>query len=401
MKENLEFTGEFLKSTEVIIKTYRGWHELEKSSGIDIIDFDLIPAIEGEKFRSRDEVLEKLRFLHDQIEPKNSQEEFIKAKINSSTYYLRALMGEKIPYREYVENIIGIAPQEIPENEISVQKEIMNDLLREVGYKPSKESFYQFSQRIRLTSKKQARIQADECERTLIPIVLEELGFQHIKFPHKIRFVEERNYWMGWTSTTQEGLLLRYNFHPLREWYLGDMEFMTLHEVGGHFVQAAILKKRIEYGEVNPLIGVTTVHEPHTFIGEGTANAISYFLPEVDKALSPYGLLARAQRTVRDYVQNNAHIWINEGRSEDELVEYIMEHHPFSSEENIRMNLNNWKNNPLRRAYQYVYGISQYYHHQFYQKLNQEKQKIYLKHAMSRYETPNQIIQFVDHLARQ
>ena len=114
------------------------------------------------------------------------------------------------------------------------------------------------------------------------------------------------------------------------------------------------------------MIRVTTVHEPHTFVGEGTADAISYFLPEVEQALSPYGLLARAQRGVRDYLQNNAHIWVNEGRNTNELVEYIMDNHPFSQEHRIRMNLNNWKNDPLRRSYQYVYGISLYMHHLFH-----------------------------------
>jgi len=212
--------------------------------------------------------------------------------------------------------------------------------------------------------------------------------------------VEERDYWMGWTSTTPEGLLLlRYNFHPMHNWFQGDMEFLTLHEVGGHFLQAGLLKRRIASGEVNPVIGITTVQEPHTFIGEGTADALSYFLTEVEETLSPLGLLAREQRATRDYVQNNAHIWVNQGRNPDELVEYIMEYHPFSKEERIRVNLENWRSNPSRRAYQYVYGISLYYHRQFKERLTVEQRKEYLRYAMSSYETPSQIMAYVDQLA--
>ncbi len=176
------------------------------------------------------------------------------------------------------------------------------------------------------------------------------------------------------------------------------MEFLTLHEVGGHFVQAGLLRRRIASGEVNPVIGITTVQEPHTFVGEGTADALSYFLPEVEEALSTLGILAREQRATRDYVQNNAHIWVNQGRDPDELVDYIMECHPFSKEERIRVNLENWRSNPSRRAYQYVYGISLYLHHQFKERLTVEQRKVYLRHAMSGYETPRQIIEFIDQL---
>lgn len=390
---------EMLPQTGEIMKVYRGWDALEKPNGIDIIDFDLVAPVEPEPFRSREEVLDRLQLLHEGIQPTNSQKEFIKAKMNASIYFLRALMGEDIPYGEYVENITGIRPQIIPEEEIRKRKAIMYDLLRGLGYKPEREIFQEFASRIKI-AKAEAEREARRCEDALLPIALRTLDLEDVEFPHEIRLVEDRDYWMGWTSTTPEGLLLlRYNFHPMHNWFQGDMEFLTLHEVGGHFVQAGLLRRRIANGEVNPIIGITTVQEPHTFVGEGTADALSYFLPEVEEALSPYGLLARDQRAVRYYVENNAHIWVNEGRDPDELVEYIMEYHPFSSEERLRANLINWRNNPSRRAYQYVYGISLYYHHQFKERLTVEQRKEYLRYAMSGYETPRQIMEFVDKLA--
>lgn len=391
---------ELIPQTEAIMRVYRGWDALEKANGVDIIDFDLVPPVAPEIFRSRVEVLDRLRSLHQDIQPKGSQEEFIKAKLNASVYYLRALMGEDVPYEEYVENITGIRPQLIPDEEIQKQKATMDALLHDIGYRPARESFEEFSSRIKI-DKADAEREARRCEETLIPIVLRSLGFEDVEFPHEIRLVEERDYWMGWTSTTPAGLLLlRYNFHPMHNWFQGDMEFLTLHEVGGHFVQAGLLKRRIVRGEVNPVIGITTVQEPHTFIGEGTADALSYFLPEVEEMLSPLGLLAREQRATRDYVQNNAHIWVNQGRNPDELVKYIMEHHPFSKEERVRINLENWRTNPSRRAYQYVYGISLYSHRQFKDRLTEEQRKEYLMYAMSGYETPTQIIAYIDKLTK-
>ncbi len=188
---------EVMAGTDAIMKAYRGWDALEKPRGIDIIDFDLVPPVEAESFRSREEVLDRLRSLHDDIRPTNSQEKFIKAKLNASTYYLRALMGEDIPYEEYVENITGIRPQLISEEEVQEQRALMDGLLRDVGYRPERESFEDFASRIKI-KKVDAEREAKGCEDTLIPIALQSLGLEDLEFPHEIRLVEERNYWMIW-----------------------------------------------------------------------------------------------------------------------------------------------------------------------------------------------------------
>lgn len=54
-----ERNPEFKEKTQEIMKVYRGWDKLEKPNGIDIIDFDLVPPVEPEEFRSREEVLDR------------------------------------------------------------------------------------------------------------------------------------------------------------------------------------------------------------------------------------------------------------------------------------------------------------------------------------------------------
>lgn len=383
--------------TERVIKTYRGWDELEKPNDIDIIDFDLIPKIEieRERFNSRENILKQLTELRNSTLPETPDEEFLKARLNASTYYLRALLGEHIPFHDYVENTMGIRPEIIPEVDIKRQKQVVDDLLSEFGV-PRRKSFEQFTSEIKL-GKQDAENEARRCEEIYVSQVLEILDFGGLEFPHQIQFVEEEAYWMGWTRSLPNGSFeLRYNFHPIHQWYKGDLEFMTLHEVGGHFVHAANLKRAIGRNEMNPAIGITMVHDPHPFGGEGIADAISYFLPEIK--LSPYGVLAREQRALRDYLQNNAHILINEGGNEDELTAYILDNHHFSTEDKVRLNLKRWVNDPLLRTYQYSYGISSYYHHQWNGQLTKEAKKVYLRYAFTRYATPQQLMKFVEQL---
>ncbi len=386
--------------TEALIKVYRGWDRLEKPKSMSIIDFDLITPIEGEQFNSREEVLERLVQLHSQIKPTNEQEEFIEAKVNAGIYFLRALRGEEIPYGEYVEAITGVRPQMIPEQDVQRQVSIMHNRMRDTGYDSKKGSFEQFALDLRV-SKEDAQKEVGDCEETLLPIVLRALGLKDLEPAYRVSFEVEDDYWRGWTSTSDGQLLLRYNFHPNIIWYKGDSETTTLHEVGGHFVQAANLRKGIAEGRIDPFIGLTTVQEPHTFAGEGTADALLYFLPEVEDVLSPHGSLSRDQRAARDYLYNNAQIMVNEGGSLNEAVRYVVENHPFSAEKTVHDDLVRCITNPARRAYFYIYGISRYKHEEFRQRLNPQQQIEYLRHAMSTYHTPKNLFAFVDGLAQQ
>lgn len=330
-----------VQTTEEMISVYVGWDKLEEPKGIDIIDFYLIQPRKGEEFTSREQVLKRLRELHESIEPTDSQEKFIRAKLNASIYYIRALMGEDIPFYEYVENITGVRPQLIPENVIQKHKEIMYDHLKKMGYNPDRESARKFIEKLTV-KREEAMRQAKYCQEHLMPILLKSLGFEDLKIPYKLELVEVDDYWRGWTSTEPDGsFLMRFNFFKDMEWYQGDMEVLPLHEFG-HFIQAVNLTRGIKSGKINPFVGVTTVQDPHTFSGEGTANAI-LDLPEVEKALSSYGLLNRDRSIVGYYLRNNAHIRINEGGNKDELLKYILDNNPFYPEDYIVKSLDRWE----------------------------------------------------------
>jgi hypothetical protein len=394
------------QTTEEMIDAFFGWDNLEnklKKPGeekLEVIDFCLIPRRKGMKFTSREQVLEKLTGLYERIEPTTPEEKFVQAELKAATYLLRALIGETFPFREYVEVIVGVTPQIIPEEVIQKQREMMEDRFKAVGYNPKKQSLKQFLKTITFSEKeaKQKVMQEiNSYKKTLIPRVQEILGFGDLKIDYKTRPVKVKDYWRGWTSTKPDGsFLLRLNFHPNIKWRKGDAERIVIHEVDGHFVQGENIKIAISNKEINPFNGITFVHAPRTWVTEGTANAISY-LKEVEELLSPYALLARDRSTNGIYVGNNAHIMINEGYGTDEVLKYVLDRDPFAEKKATLEDLDRRKNNPARRGYQYSYG-SLYEHLKTLERLSPEKQKEYLKEAMLRYRTRDQLIEFANQL---
>jgi hypothetical protein len=351
------------------------------------------------KFASREQVLEKLTGLYKRIDPTNPEEKFIQAELKAATYLLRALLGETFPFREYVEAIVGVAPQLIPERVIQKQRKIMMDRFEAVGYNP-KRSLKQFIKTITFSKKEAEQKVMEEINRykkTLIPKVKEILGFGDLEIEYETRPVKVKDYWRAWTSTKPDrSFLLRLNFHPNIKWHKGDVETIAIHEVDGHFVQGENIRIAIENKEINPFNGITFVHAPRTWVTEGTANALAY-LKEVEELLSPYALLARDRSTNRIYVGNNAHVMINEGHGTDEVLKYVLERDPFAERKPTLEDLDRRKNNPARRGYQYSYG-SLYEHLKILERLSQENQKKYLNEAMSRYRTRDQLIEFANQL---
>jgi hypothetical protein len=389
------------KTTEEMVALYIGWDELEKQLANQwgterekIIDFNLLKPRRGEEFRSRPQVLDGLEDLYNRVGSTNNEEEFIKAKLNASMYFIRALMGEIIPFPEYVKNLTGLTPKLIPEDVIQKHKEILYARMEDVGYKPKHETFEKFFKRI-VISKEEALKQVEMTRQTVPHLVQSALGFGDLAIDYEIKNEEVDDFWGAWTSKEPgQPFLLRFNFHPKKHWRNGDIKRISVHEYG-HFVHGQNLMNGISTGQTNPFIGITTVHDPHTFSGEGSANAILH-LPEVRKNLSKYELLSRDRVIAANYLSNNALIWANEGKDEGELIEYFRGF-PFLTKEALLDSFARWKK-PSRKAYEYVYGRSHYMHRQLLGKLPIEKQREFLRYEMTRYRMPERLIEFANRL---
>jgi hypothetical protein len=123
-----------LAHPEKIVAVYRGWHAFEQAhGGPSIIDFDLSSITDIAFFNSRREILLALENLYDQLDDSSHEGEFLRAKLRGSVFYLRALMGQQIPFAEYVENTLGVPLEYFSDQEIADTRCKVDELLSFFG----------------------------------------------------------------------------------------------------------------------------------------------------------------------------------------------------------------------------------------------------------------------------
>lgn len=373
-----------------IIRTYRGWDEFEKGfSKNEIIDFDLTPSTDTTKWTSRIEILEYLRNLYRQLKPEDQEQAFLKAKINASIFFLRASLGEQIPFEKYIENTLGVTAALFEQTEIEEVKERIAKLLAEVGIKLRPEDKARFEEIYVMYDPQLIRSKIEEAvSRWLLKLqsFIEVSPLMDVKTD----FVSEDAYWANWVSVSiKDGVKFKINLHPRIRYLKGSPTILAVHEFCGHIIQGQTWIQQIKSGHMNEACGLITVHGPEAFVTEGVASILIRLLVP-DEELSNDEKLTREFITYRNHVYNNAHYMINTGVSFDEVYRYMADYLPFDSAYKIESEIRDRSINPLLRAYQYSYGISEKYFMRIL-KLPFLKQKEILQTLYRKIFTKNQI----------
>lgn len=397
-----------------LVRFLREWHVAEGVSR-DVIDFDLAPNFDPESYEigkrinlsppSKTEIKEFARIIEDfsceveELLPANNDEklqfDFLKAKLKASqAYCLRRLNGELAPL-DYIEQTMGIRPQEIPKDALTEQEQKVRDLYRTCGlsrFDTDSIRDFDFSRMIDEASiPEQMRLFGSQAVR-----VVSEFTGQKIDFDYKVENVQENEYWVNWADGDRSQFRLRVNTHPRHygRWNKGKVEVMAFHEIAGHFGQMALWRENIEKGRLLPVLGLTALHGPEQVTSEGIAQTLPYFLPKTE--LSNEAKLELELTGLREMVYNNVHIKVNSGLFQiQDIIQYVKRFLPVESNNAIRREVRDRTHSPLKQTYRYAYGIGFFRHQWYANNLTWEGKRRLLRFIYNQPTTPEQEHQFV------
>ena len=373
-----------------LLSFFYKWNAFEKNNGITIVDFDLIQKADksAPHFISREEVKAELINLLNTWD--KSQVSPLYSKLEGSLYYLRALMGETSAFSEYVSKTMGVTPTFISKDAVVEQSEVLKNSYKKLGVNWQKNEIVNFRKSNKL-SQKEIETEFTNFRDRVVPEVIHWLGLS-LDVNYKVEFVDLDEYWMNWISTDETGnIVLKYNLNRRHTWIKGATEYLVFHEICAHALQTLSWKQQIELGKMHPLFGLITVFTCEQFLLEGIAESLYYFYPE--NVFTKYGLLNVHTDHLTWMVWNNAHIMANEGKAPAEIIQYCQKYLPYWSAAEIAKGINEKTANPLGRTYQYIYGISLYYHQLLAKKLSVEERRQYVIDIYTHVYTPREIFQ--------
>lgn len=381
------------KHAQRMVSAYRGWDDFErKHSGPEIIDFDLSNLHGCTPFSSRMDILTELQELRDGVNEASADAEFLRARLDGSVFYLRTLMGQQIPFAQYLRHTLGVMPEPFSVDEIDQVRREVNARLAPFDLEMTAKFRERFESSFMLQDRAEIRdgIVGDQ-KRWLARLrgagipVPEQLHFA-------VEFVEVDAYWSNWISgSLRAGITLSINIHPRKKYDRGRPLALCLHEICGHAVHMAIWRELIAQGKLDQACGVTTVHSPEMFVSEGLGQTVS----ELIGADETFPLEFQASRSLQYYtliVLHNAHLMLYEGVPIGTALDYARNYLPFSDFDTIESELRDRGTNPLFRTYQLSYTAAERAIRQLLAGLSTpQKRRLFLE-MYCRPMTPNQLL---------
>jgi hypothetical protein len=338
------------------------------------------------------DILSELQALRDGVDESSGEAEFLRARLNGSVFYLRALMGQQIPFSEYLKSTLGVGPEPFSSDEIAHARREVNQRLAPFDLEMKAEFRRRFETSFLLHDPEEIRdgIVGEQKEwlKRLFGTGIPVPGQLHFA----VEFAEVDAYWSNWISgSLGAGITLSINIHPRKKYDRGRPLALCLHEICGHAVHMSIWKELIAEEKLNQACGVTTVHSPEMFVSEGLGQTVSDLLGGDET----FPLEFQASRSLQYYtlmILHNAHLMIYEGVPVETALDYACDHLPFSDSDNIESEMRDRGTNALFRTYQLSYTSAERTIRQLIQGLTvPQKQRFFLE-MYTRPMTPMQLL---------
>lgn len=325
----------------------RRWDALERShSEAPVIDFDCAPpANEPRPFENRFTALDELSRLGSDT---NKQHPALRVQLDAHITYLRALIGEQLPFDHYISMTQGCVPRGWTADYVEHRAQIAKDALESLGISWDNDTWVN----IRNLSEQLAAVDvasaireyADRYEPTIRSLV-----DTNAEFNLMIEDVEVDAYWSYWLDGSGHDARLRIN-KKNASFSRVDAYRFALHEVLGHALQYSSLTAQAESNAVEwPRI--LAVHCPHQVLFEGLAQVLPWIASPEDEIVTARTRLDHFANLVRGQI----HILLNNGATVFNCRDLARPQVPWWTDEEITREFHDRSRNPQFKSYLWAY----------------------------------------------
>ena len=266
-------------------------------------------------------------------------------------------MGERISFAAYNRATMGYDPTPVPDATLEGWRQELEEGLGALGVRWSVDGREAWRERVGVdytpalgqALRDHARAFAARVQ-ALVP------GLPDPEYT--IRVVEEDAYWSNWIDgSADQGITLQINTHPRIEYKVDSALSLAAHEIGGHAMHVAALRRGVAQGTVDPAALCLTVHACEAFQMEGLAQVVLDLLGTADETggLHP---LQSLLRTWSAALSNNAQLRLEAGEPVHDVLHDLVAAYPLANPMSLESGLRDRARSPLLRSYIPVYGPS-------------------------------------------
>jgi hypothetical protein len=331
--------------TELVL---RAWDKYEVSRNAPpVIDFDCYPQDENiEPASSRLSVLRELDSLQQRAE--QAGESRLTDRIGAHRAYVRALLGERSAFDDYVFQTQGCRADGWPEEYVVACGELAREHVNSMGIAWGPDTDDELDQAEGPIDVESASEVMRQAVADLEPIVRRVTG-TNAPYELKVTTANEDAYWSYWLDGVGRNIRLRLNLRNASFTKVRARQF-GLHEVLGHGLQSASFTQHCTEREV-PWVRLMSVHAQQQVLLEGLAQALPLFVAPDDEALITRVRLVHYTQLVRAEL----HIAVNSGVSIQDCAQHARARVPFWSDATISDLLTDRGANTLLRSYLWSY----------------------------------------------
>jgi hypothetical protein len=335
---------------DAVEEAVRRWDALERSHGeAPVIDFDCAPpADKPSPFNNRFAALDQLTRLR--VEADAQHQPVLSAYLDAHLAYLCALMGQQLPFGEYISVTQGCAPHGWTRDYVEQRAGIAKDALGSLGISWDEHTW----RNLRAVSEQLPASEvgaaiadyADKHESSVRRLVDTDANFNLT-----IEDVEVDAYWSYWLDGSGHDTRLRINKNKASFSHVDAYRF-ALHEVLGHALQYSSLTAQAEANTVEwPRI--LAVHCPHQILFEGLAQVLPWIASPDDEIVVARTRIDHFMNLIRGQI----HILINNSVTAADCRDLAHRQVPWWTDDEIARELYDRSRNPQFRSYLWSYPV--------------------------------------------